>query len=306
MNNLIFIHTFWSKPAFTSRWNIDQIDQIIKNIWYYSLSALYVKHLSHKIELHTDDFGKMCLDHIPYDNIYLTLNTIPDVIQPYSWVFGKFWALQYCTLNSAHIDGDVFIKSNSCIETINELIDKGCDGVFQNIEHTNSISYPIYNDDAKILLTMEYPSWGDRHGTEAYNTGFLLFNSEEYKSEFLNNYFKCHKEIGTNDTIASHYKENKHMCPDLVIEQQFIYDLAQYKNFEIGTLLRLESMRDDANKIGYQHIIGHRKYDDYNIKKLKMTLYKLDPDMYKRTHDKCKQIYNYLNEKNIKGNLLRS
>ena len=75
MNNISFVHTFWTKPALNDRWNVNKIDQIIKNIWYYTLSTVYIKRLYHNIELHTDDFGMKCLDHIPYDKIHLTLNT---------------------------------------------------------------------------------------------------------------------------------------------------------------------------------------------------------------------------------------
>jgi hypothetical protein len=34
MNNISFVHTFWTKPALNDRWDVNKIDQIIKNIWY--------------------------------------------------------------------------------------------------------------------------------------------------------------------------------------------------------------------------------------------------------------------------------
>ena len=111
MNNPLFIHTYWSKPALNNRWDVEKVFQIINNIWYYTTSVAYLKKLGQQIELHTDDFGLKCMDHIPYDKIHLTLNTIPSNIEPYIWAFGKFWALKDCPLNTIHIDGDVFIKS---------------------------------------------------------------------------------------------------------------------------------------------------------------------------------------------------
>lgn len=296
MNNISFVHTFWTKPALNDRWNVDKIDQIVKNIWYYTLSTVYVKLLGHNIELHTDDFGMKCLDHIPYDKIHLTLNTIPNYIKPYSWAFGKFWALQYCPLNSAHIDGDVFVKSIKCLDKIYGYINEGCDGVFQNTEHGCTPNYPIYGDTVKLLSTLRYPEWAERSGTNAYNTGFCLFNNENYKNEFLTEYFRCHKDCGSNATIEQLCNLNKHECPDLVIEQQFMYDLAHHKNLKIGTLLKFDTMHSDAVNIGYQHIIGKRKYDEYNINKCTTILLRLNPELYTKTLNKCNEIYNYLNE----------
>lgn len=53
-------------------------------------------------------------------------------------------------------------------------------------------------------------------------------------------------------------------------------------------------MHNDANDIGYQHIIGKQKYDDYNIEKATKMLYKLDRELYIKTLNKCRQIHNYL------------
>lgn len=294
MNNISFVHTFWTKPALNDRWNVNKIDQIIKNIWYYTLSTVYIKRLYHNIELHTDDFGMKCLDHIPYDKIHLTLNSIPNYIKPYSWAFGKFWALQYCPLNSAHIDGDVFVKSIKCLDKIYGYINEGYDGVFQNTEHGCTPNYPIYGDTVKLLSTLRYPVWGDRFGVTAYNTGFLLFNNQNYKEDFLSEYFRCHKDCGSNKVIAQQCELNRHECPDLIIEQQFMYDLAQHKKLKIGTLLQFNNMHNDANGIGYQHIIGKQKYDDYNIKNCTQTLLRLDRELYIKTLNKCRQIHNYL------------
>ena len=113
MKDFTFIHTNWTAPAFNNRWSVGTVDQIINNIWYYSLSAAYLKRINQQINLHTDSFGKMCLDHIPYDNIYLTLDSIPKYIKPYMWAYGKFHALKRCPLNTIQIDADVFIKSKS-------------------------------------------------------------------------------------------------------------------------------------------------------------------------------------------------
>lgn len=66
------------------------------------------------------------------------------------------------------------------------------------------------------------------------------------------------------------------------------------KKLKIGTLLQFDNMHNDANCIGYQHIIGKQKYDDYNIKNCTQTFLRLDRELYIKTLNKCRQIHNYL------------
>ena len=115
-----FVHSLWPSPSLNERWGFDAKTAIITNIWYYSLSVAYLKKLGQKIVLHTDNFGQECLNHIPYDEIYLTIeNEVPKDICPIMWACSKFYALKNEPLESIHIDGDVFIKSQKCLDMIN-------------------------------------------------------------------------------------------------------------------------------------------------------------------------------------------
>ena len=295
-----FIHTFWTKPALNNRWNEDSVSQVIKNIWYYSLSVAYIKRLDLPIELHTDDFGKHCLDHLSYDNIHLTLNTIPEYIKPYQWAYGKFLALKNCDLDTIHIDGDVFIKHDKCINRIQDFIDKKYDAIFQCKEHnrTSPGVLPVYKNTSTELFNLTYPIWGKKNGKFAYNTGIILFNNQEYKDEFLKEYFRCHHDCATIPEFISKYNDFKqnggNYIPDLVLEQQFMYDLAKYKNYKIGELIDYLNLKDTANEIGYQHVLGKEKYDIKNIKRCVETIKNINYHVYQLTNEKCKQIRNEL------------
>lgn len=309
MKDIVFIHTNWTKPALNSRWNIDSFDQILNNIWYYSLSTAYLKKIGQRIELHTDDFGEKCLNHIPYDKINLTLNSIPTSIKPYIWAFGKFWALNQCPLNTVHIDADVFIKSNKCINKLHSLLENS-DAVFQCHEFVTNINdwpYPIYKSATDAIAPLRYPKWANVNGQDAYNTGLIIFNNVKYKTKFINEYFNNANECSVISDIVKTCENNAFICPDLVIEQQFIFDMANYKNYNIGLLINWPDCKNSANEIGYQHVIGKEKYNSVNMDRCKQVLFSIDRVLYDKTVKKCKEIESYLYEtKHIKRNILRS
>lgn len=285
----LFIHTYWSKPAFNNRWDVKCITQIVNNIWYYTTSVAYLKMLGQTIELHTDDFGKKCLDHIPYDKINLTLNSIPQNIKPYIWAYGKFWALKKCSLNAIHIDGDVFIKSQKCLNLINQ---KNCDLLIQCHEfviNPDKWHHGIYETASDALSSIKYPVWSNRNGQNAYNTGIIKFNNNQFKKAYIDNYLQ-YAAICSDSKKVCNKCSDKDVAPDLVIEQQFIYDLACKMNISVNKLIDWCDATRSATAIGYQHILGKEKYKLDIIQKCKQTLYHLNTDLYFKTLKKTEYI----------------
>ena len=297
---LTFIHTNWTAPAKDNRWNQGTTSQILKNIWYYGLSTAYLKKLGQKVELHTDDFGKLCLDHIPYDKIHLTLNTIPEDIKPYMWAYGKFWALKDCNIDTCHIDADVFIKDIKCV---NEIAKNDYDLLVQCQEmDLNSEKWPVplYRSTASVLTTLNYPSWSSKTVTSAYNTGTIKFNNYKQKQNFISEYLRCALECSTSDKLVYSILKNNNAgiaaTPDLILEQQFIYDSAVHEKIKVKSLIEWENATELANNIGYQHVLGMQKYNDDNMYRCVKMLYDLDKDLYQKTLEKIKYIEKYLHE----------
>lgn len=289
MNNPLFIHTYWSKPALNNRWDVENVSQIINNIWYYTTSVTYLKNLGQRIELHTDDFGFKCMDHIPYDKIHLTLNTIPSNIQSYIWAFGKFWALKDCPLNTIHIDGDVFIKSFKCL---NALQDVDCDLIVQCHEfviNPNEWKFSIYKPATDAISSLKYPKWSKVNGQNAYNTGVIKFNNNDLKQAYIKNYLKYAELCSTDKTVCNKCKD-KDIAPDLVIEQQFIYDISEYMNCNVKKLIDWTESNKSAKMLGYQHVLGKEKYNYDIILKCKRTLYNLDKNLYIKTCEKIEYV----------------
>jgi hypothetical protein len=51
--------------------------------------------------------------------------------------------------------------------------------------------------------------------------------------------------------------------PDIIIEQQFLKDLIDFKNYNVKTILDFDNL-SMADSIGYQHVIGCSKEPNLN------------------------------------------
>lgn len=303
-----FIHTYWSKPSQSERWNISNDISQRCNIWYYALSVAYIKRLGYEIELYTDYFGKNLLGFLPYDNIYTDLENIDCKYSVSCWAQGKIYALQLSDIGNCFIDGDVFIKSEKCLnEILNGL---NYDGFFQGLENSNDFfnnktnlslkdinnKLNIYDDQAKRFYNIiEYPENINKKGQHAYNTGLLLLNNKELKDKFISTYNFMLNQINSCEKMLEIYLEDKEFCPDLICEQRFMYEIS--KDYNIGTLLdyslnenNMQTILEQSIELGYQHVIGQQKY--FQLDKCKLNLKHINQDIYNLCEIHEKSIFN--------------
>lgn len=254
-----WVHSYWSRPALCNRWGIDSKNQTITNMWYFATSVAYLKRLNKEVVLHTDDFGKSLFSHIPYDKVFTTLNEIPTWMHPSIFACSKMYAMKHEPLDSIHIDGDVFIKSEECIKDR-----KPSELLIQNIENAE-----VYRDSFNVISHFDFPEWSNKELTHSYNTGILSFGDPDFKNEFLKTYFKMSEKISKDKTCREMLHVGKHLSPDLILEQKFIYDLAQSLKTPVKTITDYKY---------YQHVLGSEKYDQLSI--CKRVLKKLNPELY--------------------------
>jgi hypothetical protein len=288
-----FVHSLWSEPSLDDRWGIDGKEAIITNMWYYALSVAYLKRLGQEVVLHTDNFGKLCLDHVPYDHIYLTLEEqIPKGICPVMWACGKFYALREEPLGSVHIDGDVFIKSKECLDIINT---NDYDLFCQEIEYDAISGSPdtidLYEKTNEIISHLKYPEEIARTGYRAYNTGVLCFNNKKLKERFLEVYFDINKQVINDTSIIDKWEVDKEIIIDLATEQRFIYDLSNGYNVKCLINYYKDVLHTTAKDIGFQHVLSKNKY--FCLEKCKAALKYINEELYHLTEEKER----YLKEK---------
>lgn len=268
-----FVHSFWSKPAIKSRRGIEFLKSIEINTFSFAVSAAWVKRCGGKIDLYADGFGKDILDFIPYDNIYDL--KIPCHIPVCSWACGKFFALEQMSLGDIHIDGDVYLKSPKLLE---KILDSNYDFVVQSVEDDREVLYKYYDKTRAIIerngIASNTCSWKK---SPSYNCGTVGFFNQELKQKYLVEYFTVLNNIIHNSRCVYELNNDRMAIPDLLLEQQFLYELG--KDYKVNNLLgNSDEVYDNAIKLNYQHVLGG--YKEQQLEDIKNELRYVDRDLY--------------------------
>lgn len=261
------IQSFWSEPAKWNRWGIGK--QVEANLWIAALSCVYTKKIGASLIMHTDDFGKELLKHLPYTDLRLTLNQIPKDTPPGQWAVSKMYAQMNSKLGDIHIDNDVFIKKKSLYES---MCNSKYDLIVQSIEKTDGHLYKhpcgVLKEIPNLPMDLDFPL--------AYNCGVVGFKDKQLKEKYLSDYFKFYEIVTKNPKILDLMHSNTRYTLELLIEQQHLFEVSS-NNHVLAVLLD----KSNADNVGYQHLIGSAKY--VLIDKVKEVLKKLAPDIYEKT-----------------------
>jgi hypothetical protein len=260
----------------TKRRNAEFVNNILVTTYCNATSVAWLKHLGANVDLYSDGLGSDMLEYLPYDNIYPL--KVPTNMLTNIWACGKFLALEKMPLGDVHIDGDVFIKSDKLIDLITC---PNYDMVVQSIEDGATTLTKYYTATRNILIDnniqtkscsiLEAPS---------FNCGTIGFYNQELKNKYLTEYFFAVKNILKNRHCIDDITANPDIIPDLVLEQQFLYELA--KDYKVNNLLgNTDTAYIKAIELGYQHILGGFKLQQLNqiINELKY----VDFELYNKT-----------------------
>lgn len=272
-------------------------DKLEANVYMFALSLTYLKKLGCTVNLHTDTLGARLLNGLGYDNIYLTANEIPQDISPKIFAYIKSMALQNEPLGTVHIDGDVLIKTEECLDII---FNHNCDCVFQSCEtyipwtnNGRSFMLPFLTENllstGKMLHIYDYD----------FNVGVIGFFNSDLKDLYIQNYQNLALSLSKYKYLylidSGDYSFYSFNTPDLVLEQQLICNLTEES--KVRFVLPVDSLdyikhRDlIATKIGYTHLLGASKYQPDVIEKVKNKLKEIDSDCFYKVCENIKQIY---------------
>lgn len=243
------------------------------NVWCFALSCLYAKRSGFKIVLHTDKKGAELLKSAPYDKIIVDLE---DQISPRPRIFAwpKFKALQNEDEGAIHIDGDVFLKKG-ILRKLMKFDD--CDIIVQSKEIKGMYQYGyLWEESTQSFAHCEYPSFLPRRCKTMYNCGVIGFKDKKLWEEYNKWYWYL---------IDQYNCLGIDMCsvPDLIAEQQLLYEFAKHKNLKVRELINFESIQDSAKEIGYQHLLGSAKFR--NLDKIKQILKAMDINIYNKLEE---------------------
>lgn len=255
----MFIHSLWTKPMIANRRDFDFKQNIIITTVSNAVSAAYVIHNGGNIKLYTDGFGIDMLEFIPYTDIEKL--TVPTNVPTANWAVGKFLTLEKMSLGDIHIDGDVYLKSEKLLNTIT---DDSYDFVVQSIEDDRETLSTYYKEVRDVMINNDIkPLTCQLIDTPSYNCGTVGFFNKELKTKYLNEYFVSLKQIMMNTNIQKQFKIDPNLIPDLVMEQQYLYQISD--NYKVHNLLgHADEIYENAVKINYQHVLGGFKTTQLN------------------------------------------
>lgn len=258
------VHSFYTKHLDEKRFFIQCI--------CFVLSCIYAKQSGFLINLHTDKRGYEYLNICPYDNIFVDLEDV-DLIAPRLYAAVKFKVMEKYPLGAIHIDGDVLLKRQMLHNLMN--FDE-YDAIVQSVETPPLYGYG-WKESASTFVNCEYPEWANRECNIMCNCGIVGINNPELKKIYFDTYWDMYKKYCEKGI-------DKTSVPDLIIEQQFLYDICENKKYKVKCLIDGSKPSKSANAIGYQHLIGDTKNREYLeiIKKIK----EIDNNIYIKLKDK--------------------
>lgn len=273
-----FVHTFWSKPFLSNRFNkYQELLPIILADYAYSYSC--VKSHGHSIRLFTDKFGAEFLGFIPHDEVVILDNLDNENIDFAAQI--KFDALKQMQLDEILIDGDLFIRTPQVFEMIDSINYDVLYSFYEPVEYTlmnfskEKIEY--YNKILTVVnnLRTEFIQTYSREFSinDCYwpNTSLLKFSNQELKDKYIEQY-EYHKNLLSNCNFG-------HSWPDIWIEQKHLELLVSSKYKGRPLIYCYPSKGADlyASTVGFTHLgAGKVKYQEPVLK----NLFELDKKLY--------------------------
>lgn len=262
--------SLWTTPMKNNRWDIDYNTQFKNTILMCALCVEYAKRSGFYITMHTDSTGYEVLKELNYDEIYADLDILDEKIKTNPtilWAGGKAIALDKEPLRTIHIDNDVFLMKPDIID---EMDFGDADFIFQHVEVSEYKEKEIFRH---ILTNINMDK------KFACCVGIIGFNSEKAKEQYLNNYKYWFDNLKFDKT--SNYTN-----ADLILEQLYLYNMMDDMGYKGKALLgdlrsnEMWEISQKAIKMGYEHVIGYTKFDEYVLEGLNKRLKRLNPKIY--------------------------
>ena len=271
------IQSFWTKPI-TDTIKLEHL------LYIAALSLTYAHRSGYKVNMHTDSQGYDFLKDFGYDNLYKTLDEIPDTVPTELFAAGKFYAMKAeGIIGKIHTDFDVFIKKPHILDSFYE--DKNIDLFVQQEEDYNNVCVPFFKDILNSIYIFGYPSTTRPSWQGSINVGTIGFNNVELANKYFDNYFLALK-MYTKDKFEKYKETHKeyNLCFDFILEQA---TLSYYSiGYNVHTMVPTHNPNFVANEIGYQHLQGNSKWKTSS----KMIIKKLLENFNKELYDKLQNM----------------
>ncbi len=256
------IYSLDAFPISNNRWN--EGNRFKETIYSTALSILYSHLWYQDIELYADETAYKFLYMLPCRVTKITSNEDTVI-----WMKSKIDVMEKQTKPFIHLDNDAFIKKK-----INFDFDKVI------VEQNDYELYGMYQYRLDFFnqYTQDLEYWKPDLGY-AFNCGVLGFRDLKLRDEFLEAYYTLEDIFIKNNNPGITRIE-----PCIVLEQYNLASLLHHKNIKPTLLLWKKNLYENsklADKIGYTHIAGQKKYRIDIVQEIENRLSKLFPYWYK-------------------------
>jgi hypothetical protein len=267
-NNIRIVQSFRGANA-SGKW-------LAINTIMYTLSVMLLKKHGYYVKLYCDDaFYNSIYDICGsfYDEIDLSPNNFP---APSKHIYAdiKFRVMENEPIGTIHLDGDVFLFKS---DILNNIINNDFDVLVQLKESRLNTESKYWYGSSRSFMKCQKPEWAKSKCDAMYNCGVVCIKNEKLKQEYFDTYWKMYEEYDK-------YGIKEYTVPDIIIEQQYLVDLCEAKNYKVETILPEIEPLSFARNIGYSHLIGEGKWKC--LKETLKVIYKYNKEIYFKLKDK--------------------
>lgn len=267
--------SLWTNPMEQGRWNLEKESQLKNTLMMCGLCVTYAKNNGAHITMHCDSSAAKHLENFGYDDIVVDLDNleIKKSSSTVMWAAGKFVALDSEPLGTIHIDNDVYLKSEKCIQNMEF---SGYDFIIQNIENCSYDELEIFKN---LIPTV------DMDVKHACCVGIVGFNNRKLRDDYVShyNYYKDNLEIDKNG--------NNHLNADLILEQVYLYNRMIKDGYTCKMLIgdirknTLNQIQQKSYEMKFEHMLGPAKYTPFILKRSYKELKEINPKIYQYIDD---------------------
>jgi hypothetical protein len=281
------IWSYWSRPAgpaHQARWKT-----AFHNLLSWAMSVSMPGASGARKILYTDSPGaRLLIDgmKLPFDEVDCSLDTLPEQ-EGRLWVLGKLTAYRQHSRPFAHIDNDVFLWRRLPARV------EGA-GLFAQNPERFSPSSPDYQpaalvaglDESGVVVPEALRWYAQIGGNDAYCCGIVGGQRVDLLNDYADRALALAKHQGPLAKLASHIELN------VLLEQYFLSAYCFHQIAVAGdTSLRIEHLFDsefasqlasESRRVGYTHLIGPAKQDDFLLAKVERYVATRLPDYHAR------------------------
>ncbi len=242
-------------------------NKLKETIYMTALSVLYSHLWYEDIELYADETAYKFLYMLP-----CRVTKISNKSDKELWMKAKISAIERQTSPFVHLDTDVFIKKKISFN-FNKILLERKEGGY-GIHYKKQVDF--FNK-----YTRDLPHWHPDLG-HTFSCGVLGFNDLNLRSKFVNAYYEL-EDIYNEQRSKFIPLKKQGFEPCIVIEQYNLASLLDHHTIQPDLLLKGRNLIEQskhAQKIGYNHLFGIKKYKQDIIQEIEYRLYKIFPYWY--------------------------